>query len=666
MKQLFLLSFILGFFFTTSAKEYTLQSPDNQLTLSISVEKDIRYSVSSANQQTLIAPSTIGMQLSDGTNWGTNTKVKRSNLITRNEVISTPVHFASEVKNHYRELTLEFRGDWGLRFRAYNDGVAYRFFYTGKKPVQVKGEELAMRFPGDYYTFTPYVANRSDGKKESFEQQFHNSFENTYVHTRLSDLNPDKLIFLPILIDAGNGTKICFTEADLESYPGLYLNKSNEPATLQGVLPAYPATTQDGGHNNLQTRVTQRENYIARVGGAREFPWRTAIITTADKDLAVNDMTLRLASPNRVGDISWIKPGKVAWDWWNDWNLYGVDFQAGINNASYKYYIDFASKKGIEYVILDEGWAVNLQADLLQVVPEIDIRELVDYARERNVDIILWAGYRAFDRDMENVCRHYAAMGVKGFKIDFMDRDDQAMVDFIYRAAETTARYKMLADFHGMYKPTGIQLTYPNVINFEGVFGLEQMKWSPESVDMVGYDVTVPFIRMVAGPMDYTQGAMKNAARGMFRPIHSDPMSQGTRCRQLALYVIYNSPLNMLCDSPSEYLSEPASTDFIANIPVVWDESKAINGAVGEFVTLARRNGKQWYLGGITNWNQRQAEVKLDFLSPGREYTMTLYKDGVNAAKKGTDHVIEQRIVNSTTLLQVPMAPGGGFAASFE
>jgi alpha-glucosidase len=313
-------------------------------------------------------------------------------------------------------------------------------------------------------------------------------------------------------------------------------------------------------------------------------------------------------------------------------------------------------------VILDEGWAVNRQADLMQVIPEIDIPELVAYGRERGVGIILWAGYHAFDRDMEEVCRHYAEIGVKGFKVDFMNRDDQQLVDFIYRAAETAAKYHLLLDFHGMYKPTGLNRTWPNVINFEGVHGLEQLKWSPETVDMVTYDVTIPFIRMVAGPMDYTQGAMRNAARGNYRPINSEPMSQGTRCHQLALYVVFNSPLNMLCDSPTEYMREPESLRFIASIPTVWDETVPLNGKVGEHVALARRSDDDWYIGGITGWESLDMTVDLSFL-PAGQYEMTLFRDGANAHRKGIDYRKETRTVASGETITLHLAPGGGFAA---
>mgnify|MGYP002351567418 FL=1 len=346
--------------FLATAQTFTLQSPDKKLTVGIDTKQSLRYSVTH-EQDRLIAPSEIALELSDGTSWGKNAKLLRRQTRTVNTSIATPIHFNAEVKNHYNELTLEFRGNWGIRFRAYNDGMAYRFYYTGTQPIRIANELTELHFTDDPQAYIPY----SNGQHGSFEQQFHNSFENRYVYLPVSQLDPERLIFLPILVEATATKKICFTEADLESYPGLYLNKPAGDNFLKGVFAAYPAATTDGGHNNLQTRVARRENYIARVEGAREFPWRTAIVSTSDKNLAVNDMTMRLAAPNRAGDISWIKPGKVAWDWWNDWNIAGVDFESGVNNATYKYYIDFAASKGIEYVILDEGWAVKSERDFV-------------------------------------------------------------------------------------------------------------------------------------------------------------------------------------------------------------------------------------------------------------------------------------------------------------
>ena len=374
-------------------------------------------------------------------------------------------------------------------------------------------------------------------------------------------------------------------------------------------------------------------------------------------------MVWKLGAPADPGqDFSWVKPGKVAWDWWNAWNLYGVDFRAGINNDTYKYYIDFAQKHGIEYVILDEGWAVNLKAELMQVIPEIDLPVLCEYAKAHNVGLILWAGYYAFDRDMENVCKHYSEMGIKGFKVDFMDRDDQYMVDFYRRAAQTTAKYGLLIDFHGAFKPVGLNRTYPNVINYEGVHGLEQMKWSKPTVDQVTYDVTVPFIRMAAGPMDYTQGAMRNAAKKNYHPVNSEAMSQGTRCHQLAEYVVFDSPLNMLCDSPSNYMAEPECTEYIAGCPTVWDESVAVNGVLGRFITLARRSGDIWYVGSLNDWKARDLTLDLGFLGDG-EWTMEIFRDGINADRAARDYKREYAPVPADRKVKIHMAPGGGWTA---
>jgi alpha-glucosidase len=465
------------------------------------------------------------------------------------------------------------------------------------------------------------------------------------------------------MVDGPHGKKIVIAEADLLNYPGMYLYNGDGGSDLSAKFAPYPKEVKQGGHNNLQMEVQSREDYIAAYDGPQEFPWRIVAVSENDVQMADNDMVYRLASPaDPQADWSWVKPGKVAWDWWNDWNISGVDFVSGVNNNTYKYYIDFASANGIEYVILDEGWSVKGAADLLQVIPEIDLEMLVAYAAERNVGLILWAGYWAFDRGMEKVCEHYSKMGIKGFKIDFMDRDDQYMVDFHRRAAETTARYHMLADFHGTYKPTGLHRTYPNVINYEGVHGLEQMKWSDPSVDQVTYDVTVPYIRMMAGPMDYTQGAMRNATRDNYRPVNNEPMSQGTRCRQLAQYVVFESPLNMLCDSPSNYMREQECLEFISDIPTVWDETKGVSGKVGDHIVMARRSGDVWYVGGMTGWDPKSLELSLDFLPEG-EYTVEIFVDGANAYRLARDY---KKVVSSLPAdrkLTVHMAPGGGFAA---
>lgn len=659
MKIILSLLLFVGIVSTQAQKREQITSPDGRLQLTVEIGNIITWSVKTGDQ-TIIAPSPLSVTLGDGEIWGQNARIQKTSKQTADNIITAPFYKKNQVADIYNQLTLTFKGNWGLVFRAYNDGVAYRFRNLADKAFTIVNEEVAFCFDKDYNTIVPYVKARK-AKEKSFETQFFNSFENTYTHASISRLNKEKLMFLPLVVEQEQNRKVLITEADLESYPGLYLNSGQKEGALTGVFAPYPKTVVQGGHNMLQGLVTAREAYIAKVDGKRDFPWRIAVISTDDKQLADCDMVYRLASPSRIGDITWIKPGKVAWDWWNDWNIDGVDFKAGINNDTYKYYIDFASRNGIEYVILDEGWAVNKQADLLQVIPEINIRELVNYAMDREVGIILWAGYEAFRKDMDNVCRHYANIGVKGFKVDFMDRDDQQVVDFVYQAAATAARYNLVLDLHGIYKPTGLQRTYPNVLNNEGVFGLENAKWAPASTDLVTYDVTIPFIRMAAGPMDYTQGAMRNAAKGAYAPIYSEPMSQGTRCRQLATYVIFESPLNMLCDNPSNYLREKESLEFIAGIPVTWDETRVLEGKIGEYVTIARRKGVNWYIGGLTNWTPRETTLDLNFLGNDK-YQAVLFKDGINADCSGRDYKREEFELTTDKQVVIQEAPGGGFA----
>lgn len=658
MKVKALLAFLLiGSMSLVAQKSYQLQSPDRKLQVVVEVGDEVEFSLTHDGTEVL-APSVISMTLQNGEVLGANPKVSKVTKGSVDKVIPSPLYKKSEVADVYNEMTIAFRGDYSIAFRLYNDGLAYRFMTRKKGDIIVTDENATYNFSSDHKTFAPYV----NSTKPTFEEQFSNSFEQPYVNEPITKLNSQRLMILPFLVELENGKKLCITEADLEDYPGMFLNNSTDKPSLKSVHAPYPKRKEQGGHNRLQMLVKERENYIAKTKGTRSFPWRVFVVSENDGQLADCDMVYRLASPSRISDVSWIKPGKVAWDWWNDWNIYNVDFRAGINNDTYKYYIDFASEHGIEYVILDEGWAVNLEADLLKVIPEIDLKEIVSYAKSKNVEIILWAGYYAFDRDMENVVKQYADMGVKGFKVDFMDRDDQEIIDFLYRSAETCARYKMMVDFHGICKPTGLQRTYPNVINYEGVNGLEQLKWSPTSYDMVTYDVTFPFIRMVAGPVDYTQGAMRNATRNNYRPVNSEPMSQGTRCRQLATYVIFESPLNMLCDNPSNYMREQECTEFIADIPTVWEETKVLDGKVSEYVAIARKHGGNWYVGALTNWDPREMELDLSFLGDG-DYKLELFKDGINADRAACDYKKEVLQVPADRKLKIKMAPGGGYAA---
>ena len=658
---IFLAAAISGAAFPTFAKDvnYRVTSPDGHISATVMVGEDIRYSVS-RNEQTLIAPSTISMNLSDGTVFGQNDKVRKTVRTSFDDTFSTVAYKKAEVRDNYNQILLNFK-EFSLIFRAYDDGVAYRFVSNldKKKTYEVISEQAEFNFGEDRQAFIPYV---NSGAK-TVEGQYFNSFENTYTVQNLSQWRKDRLAFLPLVVAADEGVKILITEADLTNYPGMHVIGTEGSNSLKGTFAPYPKVIEQGGHNRLQGMVKERENFIAKTSGDEVFPWRVIMVSTSDSQLAVNDMVWKLSPKQDAGtDYGWVKPGKVAWDWWNDWNLYGVDFKAGINNETYKYYIDFASTHGIAYVILDEGWAVNLQADLFQVIPEIDIQELVDYGKERGVGIILWAGYWAFNRDMEKVCRQYSEMGVKGFKVDFMDRDDQLMVNFHARAAETAARYGLMLDFHGTYKPTGLSRRWPNVVNYEGVHGLEQMKWRPKECDQVTYDVTVPFIRMAAGPMDYTQGAMRNASKSNYRPVYNEPMSQGTRCRQLAEYVVFDSPLNMLCDSPSNYIAEVECTEFIAACPETWDESLGVNGEIGKYITIARRSGDAWYVGSLTNWDGRALTLDLSFLGEG-EWSLDIFQDGPNAEKAARDYVHTTATVPADRKITAHLAPGGGWAA---
>ena len=640
-----------------ASKDYGLKSPDGRLEVNVNVGNEITYTLRH-DGTLLLDTSVIRMNLDNGESFGCNDVVRKRTVKTIDEDITTVLYKKDLVENHCNEMSLKFK-EFSLVVRAYDDGMAYRFVSAMKAPFNVAEEVAQFNFAEDWNMWVPYVCQHT----ETLESQYYNSFENQYAYTPVSQWNKERLAFLPLLVDGPDGKKISITDADLLNYPGMYLYNEGSDTSLEGRFAPYPKDVQQGGHNMLQMVVKSREPYIARCEGATEFPWRVIAVSENDARMADNDMVYRLATPaDPAADWSWVKPGKVAWEWWNAWNLRGVDFRTGVNNDTYKYYIDFASANGIEYVILDEGWAVNLQADLFQVVPEIDLEELVRHANERNVGLILWAGYWAFDRDMEKVCRHYSEMGIKGFKVDFMDRDDQVMVDFHHRAARIAAKYKLMLDFHGTYKPAGLSRAYPNVVNYEGVFGLENMKWAPGSVDQVTYDVTVPYIRMMAGPMDYTQGAMKNAVSYNYHPVNTEPMSQGTRCRQLAQYVVFESPLNMLCDTPSNYIREQECLGFISSIPTVWDETRCLDGKVGEYICMSRRSGEDWYVGGMTNWSARELAVDMSFLPEG-EYSVELYRDGVNADRVACDYKKVVFDLPADGRFIINMMPGGGFAA---
>ena len=648
-----------GTAYAAAPRHFELASPDGHLRLGVDAGPQITYTLD-RDGVSVMAPSGLSVQLADGTAYDGSVRFEKALRRSVDDSFATPVYKRATVRDHFNELTLRYK-TFDLVFRAYDAGVAWRFVSRAKAGFTVRDEQAEFRFAEDVEATVPYV------RHDSQADPYLNSFETYYQIHPLSAWKDD-IALLPTSFAMRNGWRVNITESDLLDYPGMYLKHLGGTA-LGGAYPPYPKEVVQGGHNRLQGIVRSKEDFIAKQPAGAALPWRIVAVATSDVRLLDSDLAYVLGRPAADTDWSWVKPGKVAWDWWNDWNLYGVDFRAGINTQTYKYYIDFAAAHGIEYVILDEGWAVNLQADLFQVVPEIDLPEIVDYAGSKGVGIILWAGYWAMNRDIEGICKHYSEMGVKGFKVDFMNRDDQQMVQFFTRVAETAARYHLLVDFHGAFKPAGLQRPYPNVINHEGVNGLEQMKWAAAGTDQVTYDVQIPFIRMFAGPLDYTQGAMRNATRGNYRPVNSEPMSQGTRCRQLAEYVIFEAPLTMLCDSPSNYLAEPECLQWMAEVPTVWDETVALAGRVGDYAAIARRKGDTWYVGAMTDWEARELEIDLRAFLPAGRYEVEVFRDGPNADRAARDYVRQTQTVTVAAerhILPVRMAPGGGWTARFR
>jgi alpha-glucosidase len=640
-------------------RNYQLSSPDGKLTLDVQAAPEISYQLACEGTP-VMAPSTLSVQLADGTAYDGAVRFEKALRRSVDGSFEARVYKRAVVPEKYNELTLRYR-TFDVVFRAYDAGIAWRFVSRSKKDFIVRDEQAEFRFAEDVEAMVPYV------KPDSPRDPFMHGFEAYYDIHPLSAWKEAQKSMLPVSFKMANGWRINVTESDLLDYPGMYLRHLGGTA-LGGLFPPYPKLIEQDGYNKLQGVVRTTEDYIAKQPAGASLPWRIVAVARKDSQLLDSDLVYELSRPAADIDWSWVKPGKVAWDWWNDWNIHGVDFRAGINTQTYKYYIDFAAAHGIEYVILDEGWAVNLQADLFQIIPEIDLPEIVNYANSKGVGIILWAGYYAMDRDVEGICKYYSEMGVKGFKVDFMNRDDQLMVDFYTRVAETAARYHLLVDFHGAYKPCGLQRPYPNVINHEGVAGLEQMKWAQQSVDQVTYDVQIPYIRMFAGPMDYTQGAMRNATRRNYRPVNSEPMSQGTRCRQLAEYVIFEAPLTMLCDAPTSYLAEPECLKWMAAVPTVWDQTVALDGVIGDYAAIARSKGGAWYVGAMTDWDARDLDLDLSAFLPAGTYQVEIFRDGPNADRTARDYVHEYKTVTvsaSQHTLPIHMAPGGGWTARF-
>ena len=637
-----------------SAKDYTVSSPNGKNVATVDDSLNITVSHSGKQVMTIKADQTYCLfphweqsVPTLGTKHSHAGTVKGARASRIAESIQAPFYRQRKIDIEGKQIDLKLRDGFGMQVRAYDEGVAYRFYTTNKKGTIIADETADFHFPENAKAWLAYSTND--------EKPFAMAFQNYYDETHLSKAK-DKYIFLPATIESGD-VKVTILESDLRAYPGMFVKADG--LHLRAAFAKYPKRMDYYKWRGM-SYVAETEDYIAKSKGPRTYPWRVMAITEQDTEMPVNNLVYALATPNQIGSTDWIKPGKVAWDWWNDWNLKGVDFEAGINTRTYQYYIDFAAKNHIPYVVLDEGWYDSSKGDIMNPIPAIDLQGLIDYGREKGVSIALWTVFNVLDEHLTEACEKYAKMGVKGWKVDFMDRNDQTAVEMAERLAKTCAQYQLFLDYHGFYAPTGMSRTYPNILNYEGVFGMEEARWAKKETDMPRYDVTFPFIRMMAGQVDFTPGAMRNGTKENWVECYQNPVSMGTRCHQLACYIVHDSPFTMLCDTPTNYEREQPCVDIITSLPDTFDETKIIQGKLGSYIIVARRNGSDWYLGGQTNWDGRDVELSLDILPPGT-YQATIVSDGINANHNAEDYRIEQKTLTTNDQLSLKMANGGGF-----
>ena len=648
-----------------SAGNYEVSSPNGKVKVMVDTDEGVKWSVDYDGRQVLL-PSAIDIRLSQGKKTCSIGKVGKVARHTVNGSFKNPFYKKLNISDAYGQLLMYTTEKFTIEVRAYDDGAAYRLISSNNKPLTVTDETVEFCFGDDYQAFVPYVNDNRGGERYCY------SFESYYDEAPLSKMYPDSLAITPLAVCLPDGMKAIVMDAGVENYPGMMLKKG-EGNVLKAEFAPYPLEQEIGGYDRLNLVPTKRADYIAKFVKQQSLPWRAVVITERDADILSCDMAQRLAPACRIADTSWIKPGKVAWDWWNNCNITGVDFLSGMNTDTYLYYIDFAAKNRVEYIIIDEGWS-GKESLMEGLSPDIDLKRLIAYGKEKGVGIILWSSWRNLIGSnplggiaaTEAVMKHYADMGIKGFKVDFFDRDDQQVIASAYQVAECAAKYHLYLDYHGL-KPFGIQRAYPNIFNFEGVKGLENSKWEPRVGDgplhnQPRYDVTAPYLRMLAGPMDYTPGAMMNAMKDSFFGNNDHPMSQGTRVHQMAMYTTFEAPLQMMADSPTKYTQNQECTDFIAQIPTTFDETVALDGQLGEYTVIARRKGSVWYVAAMTDWTARDLTISLDFIGEG-QHTADIFADGVNAHKEATDYKHTQQTVTSKDRLTVHLSSGGGWTA---
>ncbi|MFW6268063.1 MAG: glycoside hydrolase family 97 protein [Marinilabiliaceae bacterium] len=650
--QFYFYLFYLAFFVLqaneTRAEEFTLASPGEKTTVEIDVSDKIRYSVSQ-NDNLLLERCHLQMALEDEL-LGHAPFLENSETGQVNETLHPDVPLKNaEVKDHYNWLRLDFRGDYSVEFRAYDEGIAYRFVTRKQGEIDVMHEDITINFAGKYKAHLQQTPS------------FKTSYEHPYSHLETISFGPDdKMSTLPVLIETDDEHNILISESDLYDYPAMFL-RGTATNGMQSTFPRCPLEFGDDGDRSV--KIEKRAPYIARTSGSRNFPWRYFLITDEDAGIIQNEMTYKLASEREMKNTEWLSPGQVSWEWWNGASPYGpdVDFKTGCNTETYKYYIDFASEFGIPYIIMDEGWAQST-TDPFTPNPEVDVFELIRYGKEKNVGIVLWLTWLTVEKHMD-VFETFQDWGVAGVKIDFMDRSDQWMVNYYERVAREAAKHELFVNFHGSFKPAGLERAWPNVLSYEGVLGMEQMgRAVPDN------SIYLPFMRNAVGAMDYTPGAMISMQPEVYCSQRPNSAGVGTRAYQMALFVVFESGLQMLADNPTNYYRERECTEFITDVPVTWDETKVINAEVGESLIVAKRKGDKWFIGGITNGgeNERTFEVSLDFLENNGKYTLTSFEDGVNAGYQAMDYIKNTREVQSNDVLTIKMVRNGGWAAVIE
>jgi alpha-glucosidase len=642
--NLFIISLLFIFAGRSFAqKKLELKSPDGKIKVSVNITDKIRYSVF-YNSDNLLLDNSLAMTLKDGV-LGKKSKLINAKSSSNENTIKPYISLKySTVTSKYNKLLLTFKGNYAVEFRAFNNGVAYRFLTSKKDDVEVLNEEVALNFPA---TYDLHVQQPNE---------FKTSYEEKYSTVSSADWKT-KMTTLPMLIDTKKQYKILVSESELSDYPCLFL-KGNGQNAVSSTFPKAPLAFSEDGDRSL--KITKEADYIAKTKGTRNFPWRYFVITTEDKQLMENTMTLQLASPSMIKDPSWIKPGQASWEWWNDAAPYGpdVNFESGYNLETYKYYIDFAAKFGLKYIIMDEGWA-NTTTDPYTPNPKVDVHELIRYGKEKNVGVVVWLTWLTVHNHME-LFKTFKDWGVKGVKIDFMDRSDQWMVNYYERVAKEAAKNELFVDFHGAFKPAGLEYKYPNIISYEGVRGLEQMGGTlPKN------SLFLPFMRNAVGPMDFTPGAMISMQPESYSAERPNAASIGTRAYQMALFVVFESGIQMLADNPTLYYRNLDCTEFITSVPTTWDETKALAATVGEVAVVAKRKNEKWFIGGITNGTEkiRTLQVNLDFLQKGKSYTMTYFEDGINAGRQAMDYRKKTINIKSEDKLSIKMVRNGGYAA---